>query len=73
MQHLVRVEFLAKSMTGEEVARELINVLSIKFGIGSDLLIAAMRDRASVNDVVLRTLTVVYPGILDVGCFLCSW
>ena len=33
VQHVIRVEFLAKSMTGEEVARELINVLSIKLGI----------------------------------------
>ena len=69
MQCLVRVEFLAKSMTGEEAAKELICVLPIKFDIGSNLLIAAMRDRASVNDVTLRTLTVVYPGVLDVGCF----
>ena len=51
------------------MARELINVLSIKLGISSDLLIAAMRDRASVNDVAFRTLSVVYPGLLDVGCF----
>ena len=60
MQHLVRVEFLAKSMTGEEVARELINVFSIKLGIGSDLLIATMRDRALVNDIALRILTQAY-------------
>ena len=51
VQCLIHVEFLAKSMTGEEVARELINVLSIKLGFGSNLLIAAMRDRASVSDV----------------------
>ena len=69
VQRLVRVEFLAKSMTGEEVARELINVLSIKLGIGSELLVAAMRDRASVNNVALRTLSLIYPQLLDVGCF----
>lgn len=28
-----------------------------------------MRDRASVNGVALRTLGVVYPHIVDVGCF----
>ena len=27
-QRLVRLEFLAKSLTGEEVARELINITS---------------------------------------------
>ena len=69
VQRLVRVEFLAKNMTGEEVARELINVLSIKLGIGSEHLVAAMRDRASVNNVALRTLSVIYPRLLDVGCF----
>ena len=45
VHHLVHVEFLTKSRTGEEVARELINGLSIKLGIGSDLQIAGMRDR----------------------------
>lgn len=28
-----------------------------------------MRDRASENDVALKMLSVVYPGLLDVGCF----
>ena len=67
-QRLVRVGFLAKSMTGEEVARELINILSVTLGIKSELLVAAMRDRASVNNVALRTTTFIYPLVLDVGC-----
>ena len=28
-----------------------------------------MRDRASVNNVAMKTLSVVYPNLLDVGCF----
>lgn len=28
-----------------------------------------MRDRASVNDVAMRTIRVVYNQLLDVGCF----
>uniref|UniRef100_A0A1X7TZC1 Uncharacterized protein n=1 Tax=Amphimedon queenslandica TaxID=400682 RepID=A0A1X7TZC1_AMPQE len=28
-----------------------------------------MRDRASVNNVAKKTLLVVYPNLLDVGCF----
>ena len=28
-----------------------------------------MRDRASVNDVAIRTLNIVYPKLFDVGCF----
>ena len=68
-QHLVRMQLLSKSMTGEEVARELIHVLSSNYSIGPNSLIAAMRDRASVNDVAMKTLKVVYPNVLDIGCF----
>ncbi len=35
----------------------------------SDLVLAAMHDRASVNTVAIRTLKIVYPSMLDVGCF----
>ena len=28
-----------------------------------------MRDRASVNEVAMRTIKVVYNELLDVGCF----
>ena len=56
-------------MTGEELARVLISTLSTTLGVESYTLIAAMRDRASVNNVAMRTLALVYPSILDVGCF----
>ena len=68
-QRLIRIQLLAKSLSGEEIARELINVLSTNFGIGSNHLIAAMRDRASANNVAMKTLKIVYPSVLDVGCF----
>lgn len=68
-QRVCRLQLLAKSMTGEEVARQLITVLSTELGIASDLVIAAMRDRASVNDVAMRTVAVLYHNILDIGCF----
>ena len=35
-QRLVRLQLLAKSMTGEEIAQELVNVLSVQYGISSD-------------------------------------
>ena len=41
-------------------------ILSTEFGISSNLIVAAMRDRASVNDVAIK---VVYYELLDVGCF----
>ena len=68
MNSALYVEFLAKSMTVEEVARELINILSVTLGIKSEPLVAAMRDRASVNNVALRIITVIYLLVLDVGC-----
>ena len=68
-QRLVCFRTLAKSMTGEEIARELISVLSAGYGITSDRVIAAMRDRASANGAAMRTMKVVFPQLLDVGCF----
>ena len=68
-QRLVCLEILTKSMTGEEVARELISVLSVTFGIKSHLLLAGMRDGASVNNVAMEVLKVVYPDILNIHCF----
>ena len=50
----------------------LVNVivsLTTELGIESDLLLAAMRDRASVNNVAIRTLSIVFPKVLDIGCY----
>ena len=66
-QRLVRLLLLAKSLTGEEVARTVISTLSTECGIPSDRLTASMRDRASVNEVAMRTLSIVYPNVVDVG------
>ena len=55
-------------MTGEEIARELISTLSVQYSIPTDMLLAAMHDRASTNNVALRTLKVVYPNVIDIGC-----
>ena len=68
-QRLIRMLLLAHSMTGEEIARELINTLSVRYGISSELLLAAMHDRASTNNIAMRTVKVVYPSLIDVGCF----
>ena len=68
-QRLLRIQLLSKSLTGEEIASELIKILSVNYSIGPAHLIAAMRDRASVNNVAMRTLKIVYPSIVDIGCF----
>ena len=64
-----RLKLLAKSKTGEEVAQQIIVVLSTELGIPPQSIVAAMCDRASVNDVAMRTIKVVYNQLLDVGCF----
>jgi len=62
LQHeLLAIQLLSKSLTGEEVAHELIQVFSVYYSIPSDHLIAAMHDRASVNSVAMRTVKVVCP------------
>ena len=64
-----RLKLLAETMTGEEIAQPIIIIHSTEFGISSILIVAAVRDRASVNDVAMRTIKVVYNELLDVGCF----
>lgn len=68
-QRLVKLLLVTKSMTGEELAQQLLSCLSTNLGINSALLLAAMRDRASVNDVAVRTLKILYPNLIDIGCF----
>ena len=67
-QQVGRLILLAKSLKGEEVARLLVQALSTELGISSNLIIAAMRDRASVNSVAMCTVRVLYNRIFDVGC-----
>ena len=67
-QCLVRFLILPRSLTGEEITRELINVLSTEYTVTSERLLATMRDRASVINVAIRTIKVVYPNSIDIGC-----
>ena len=64
-QRLVRIQLLAKSLTGEEVAWELIHVLSAYIGINSQFVAATMRVCASVNTVAICIMKIIY-WILDV-------
>ena len=62
---------LTKSLTGEEIARELITALSITYSIHPENLLGAMRmrDRAPTSSVATQTLSIVYPKVVDIGCF----
>ena len=68
-QRLCGLKFMAKSLLGEETARLLIEFISTELGISSSLIIAAMHDRASVNAVAMRTISILYNNVFDVGCY----
>ena len=60
---------LQKSLSVDEIAREVISTLSIDYQVSPTTLLACMRNRAATNNVALRTLKVLYPNIVDIGCF----
>ena len=68
-QRLLRLQTLTKCMIGKEVASELISVLSRVYGVKFELLLAIMRDQASVSNLAMHTVKVTYPNVVDVGCF----
>lgn len=44
-------------------------VISTELGIPSNQLLAGIRNRASVNNVAMQMISVLYPLVLDIGCF----
>ena len=52
------VQLLVKTMIGEEIARELVDVVSVEYGATVNRLLAAIHDRASVNGVAMKTITI---------------
>ena len=56
-------------MNGEELAHQLLRTLSVDFSIPPSSLFAAARDRASVNNVAIKHLKILYPNLVDIGCF----
>ena len=68
-QRICRLMLLSKSITGEELARQIITAISTELGISSHLVVAAMHDRAAVNTVAMRTVSILYDKMMSVGCF----
>ena len=68
-QRLVALKMLQKSLTGEEIAHEVISTLSIDYRVAPTSVLASMRDRAATNNVALRTIKVLYPNLIDISCF----
>ena len=44
-------------------------VLSTELGIPSSQVIPGMHDRASINYVAMRIVSILYNQIIDIGCF----
>ena len=58
---------MSTDVTGrEELARQLITAISTELSVQPGLVVAGMRDRASVNTVAMRT---IYNNMMDIGCF----
>jgi len=60
---------LVTSLCGEEIACEIINSLSIEYGVRSEYVLAVMHDCTCTNVVAMRTLKVMYPLAQGIGCF----
>ena len=66
-QRVCRLKLLAKSLSGDELAHEIISCLSTELSIPSNLVVAAMRDCASVNQAAMRIVKIVYHQLLTLG------
>ena len=62
------MQMLVKSMTGEELAREVLGVLCREYKLSTEQVLAAMRNRASVNGVAIQHIKIMFPNLLDIGC-----
>jgi hypothetical protein len=67
-QRLCSLQLLEKSLTGEECASLLIEVIVEILKLSPSKVIAAMRDRASVNDKAINLLNVFYKNMMDSPC-----
>ena len=64
---------LANSLSGEEITHEIIDSLSLEYGVGFEHGLAVMYDCASTDVVAMRTLKVLYPLAQGIGCFHTLW
>ena len=69
-QRLIRVQMSTKTMTGEEIVCELVNILSVEYSISTERLLACMHDGASANGVAMGTIKVL---LLFSHNWLCLW
>ena len=69
-QVLVRLHTASKPVTAGELTRFINTTLSVEYQIDGPNVVAAMRDGAAVNGAAMRNLTILYPNVMDITCFL---
>ena len=69
-QRLIRLRTVAKAVNAPQLAQVINDCLATQFQYPAELLVAMMRDGASVNMAAIRALSVFYPNVLDVVCAL---
>ena len=67
-QRLIRLRTVAKAVNAPQLAQVINECLATQFQHPAELLVAMMRDGASVNTAAIRALSVFYPNVLDVVC-----
>ena len=65
-QRLVRLLLLAKPVTGDELERKFLTVLSTELGVSGEDLLACMRDGASVNGKAMCTIEIMYFKVMNI-------
>lgn len=68
-QRLIRLHTVAKPVNAPQLAQVINQCIATKLQHPAELIIAFMRDGASVNSAAVRALSVFYPNSLDVVCF----
>ena len=59
---------LAKSLTGEETAAELFELLCLTLKLKRGNVAAAMRDKAGANTVCIEKISSYFTYLKDIGC-----
>ena len=68
-QRVVRISMLAKSVNKEELLLLAREVLSTELEVMANCLLTSIHDRAAVNTAVMRTISILYPSVMNIGCF----
>ena len=69
-QVLARLAVLSKSLTGDQFAAELNDIISTTIQVRKHQIMAIMRDGASVNGAAMRVFRDLYPSFIDITCFV---